>query len=101
MGNTEPEAGEFVVGRTPLTLSFAQVENETTAPHAPPAIAVMLAGTVMTGAVHSTTVTVNVRDDVRPLASVAVVVTVVVPNGKVDPDAGEFTVGTQLPVLSC
>src|SRR5262245_45848368 len=52
----------------------------------------MFAGTVTTGGVVSAcgvTVTVNDADDVFPVASDAVHVTVVVPSGNVEPDAGE------------
>ena len=49
----------------------------------------MLAGQAMTGFSVSLTVTVNVQLAVLLDASVAVQVTVVVPVGKVEPDAGE------------
>ncbi len=48
----------------------------------------MFAGQVITGGCTSFTVTVNVHVAVLPAASVAVAVTVVVPTGKVLPDAG-------------
>ena len=50
----------------------------------------MLAGTVMVGGVISVnvTVTVNVAEPMFPSPSVAVHVTVVVPTGNNDPDAG-------------
>ena len=48
----------------------------------------MLAGQVITGAVLSLTVTVNEQAAVLPEASVAVAVTVEVPNAKVLPLAG-------------
>jgi hypothetical protein len=41
------------------------------------------------GAIVSRTVTVKLPEDVFPVASVAVHVTVVVPSGKLVPDAGE------------
>jgi hypothetical protein len=53
-----------------------------------PALCVILAGQVITGACASVTVTVNVQLDVLLAASVAVAVTVVVPTGKNDPDNG-------------
>ena len=48
----------------------------------------MFAGTVTTGGVVSCTVTWNDADDELPCVSVALHVTVVVPNANVDPDAG-------------
>src|SRR5258705_4432864 len=53
---------------------------------------------VMMGAPTSLTVTVKVQLVELPAASVAVAVTVVVPNGKTDPDAGLLTTvgGAQL-----
>jgi hypothetical protein len=63
------------------------------------AFAVMFAGHVTVGAMTSLTVTVNVQVPVLPDASVAVQVTVVVPTGKLEPDAGaHMTVG--VPQLS-
>jgi len=46
----------------------------------------MLAGQLMTGFSVSLTVTVNEQLDVLPAASVAVLVTVVVPFGKAEPE---------------
>jgi len=60
----------------------------TTAPFEAVACAVTFAGTVTVGALVSTTVTVKLALDLLPDASVAVHVTVVVPNGNVEPDAG-------------
>jgi len=57
---------------------------------------VTLAGQVMAGGCVSLTVTVNLQIFVLPEVSVAVQVTVVVPFGKVEPDAGlqaRFTLG--------
>ena len=51
----------------------------------------MFAGHVTVGACVSCTVTVKVQVPVFVEASVAVQVTVVVPTGKVDPDAGAHT----------
>ena len=47
---------------------------------------------VMTGGVTSLTVTLKVQLFVFPAASVAVAVTVVVPTGKTEPDAGLLTI---------
>ena len=52
----------------------------------------MFAGQTIDGACVSLTVTVNEHEAVFIDASVVVQVTVVVPTGKVDPDAGEHTV---------
>ena len=54
----------------------------------------MLAGQVITGFSVSLTVTVNVQLAVLPDASVAVLVTVVVPFGKVEPEGGLLTTVT-------
>ena len=48
----------------------------------------MLGGQIITGGSVSTTVTVKLQLAVSPAASVAVQVTVVVPTGKVEPEAG-------------
>jgi hypothetical protein len=59
----------------------------------------MLDGQVIAGAVESSTVTVKLHVPVLPDVSVAVHVTVVVPTGKLEPDAGaHMTVG--VPQLS-
>ena len=52
----------------------------------------MFAGQVIAGACVSCTVTENEHVPVFPTASVAVHVTVVVPTGKVEPDAGTHTI---------
>ena len=49
----------------------------------------IFAGQVIAGGCVSLTVTVNVHEPVLPLASLTLQVTVVVPFGKVEPDAGE------------
>jgi uncharacterized protein (DUF983 family) len=59
--------------------------------HAAPALTVMFAGQVMTGAVVSLTVTVKVQVPVWPFVAVAVQVTVVVPTGNEEPEAGAHT----------
>ena len=64
----------------------------TVAAQAPPvAFVVMFAGHVTVGSISSLTVTVKVHEPVLPDASVAVQVTVVVPTGKLEPDAGTHT----------
>jgi hypothetical protein len=89
-GNVDPDAGVQLTGRGPSTRSVAVgLVYETAAPLAPVASFVMFAGTPeIVGGVVSTTITWNEAVDVLPLVSVAVQVTVVVPSGNVDPDAG-------------
>ena len=77
-----------VVVREPSTVSVAVAVNVTTAPAELVASVVISAGTVTTGAVVSTTVTVKVGVPVLSLLSVAEQVTVVTPSGKILPDAG-------------
>jgi hypothetical protein len=85
LGKNDPDAGTLVIV-TPGQLSLAVGANVTFAPHAPGLFdTVILAGQVIVGGCTSLTVTVNVQID--PLPPVAV--TVVVPLGKNDPDAGE------------
>jgi hypothetical protein len=68
--------------------------NETVAPDAAVGPVVMLPGTFTTGAVVSTTAMVKLPVAVRPLASAALQLTVVLPKGNVDPEAGvHVTVG--------
>jgi hypothetical protein len=87
-GKTEPDEGTHVTGLAPLTRSMAVALNVTTAPLALVAVLVIAAGTVRTGGVVSRTVMVNEPGgDVRPEELLAVQVTVVVPSGKVAPDA--------------
>ncbi len=71
-------------------MSVAVAKNETAAPAALVASFVMFPGTVSTGAVVSTTVTVKVLAMlILPVASFAVQDTVVVPTGNVEPLVGE------------
>jgi hypothetical protein len=84
----DPLAGEQVVAMLPSTRSVAEAVNVYVAPLVRVASTVAFAGTVMTGAVVSLTVTVNDAVLRLPCASVAAQVTAVGPNGKVDPLAG-------------
>jgi hypothetical protein len=86
-GNDEPLAGAHSGVIAPSTRSDALAANVTTVP-APVASIVMSAGTLTTGAVVSTTVTVKLADPVLPAASVAAHVTVVAPREKLEPEAG-------------
>jgi len=61
----------------------------------PDAEAVISAGSVRRGGVVSWTVTVENAEPILLAASVAVQMTVVVPNGKVEPDTGEQVAGRE------
>lgn len=87
-GKKLPEAGTLVMV-TPGQLSVAVGVNETFAPHWPAVLlTIIFAGQTMVGNCISLTLIVNVQVVVLPVASVAVHVTVVIPTGKKDPDAG-------------
>ena len=89
-GKNEPEAGlQLTVPQLPVVLGA----KLTFAPHWPAAFGTtILAGQVIVQA--SITVTVKLHEDVLLLVSVAVQLTVVVPTGKFEPEAGEHTVVT-------
>ena len=94
IGKTEPEAGVATVVE-PLQLSLPEALNVTTAPHWPASLqAVMLCGQDATGSSQSLIVTLNEQVAVRPAASVATTLTVVVPTGKNEPEAGVATTVT-------
>ena len=80
-GNSDPEGGKQLTVTLPSTISTALAVYLTTAPLLP--IAPILPGSVRTGRVVSTTVTVKLPEPVFVLKSVAVHVTVVVPSGNV------------------
>jgi hypothetical protein len=84
-GNVLPDGG-LQATVTPGQLSVAVAVNVTADPHSAPVIG---AGQVMVGGSVSLTVTVKVHMPTLPAASVAEQVTVVVPTGKAEPDAGE------------
>jgi hypothetical protein len=88
--NVAPDAGRQAVLTVASRLSIADAVKLTTAPAALVASALIGLGTVTTGAVLSTnvTVTVNVPLAVLLCPSVAVQVTVVVPMPKIDPLTG-------------
>ena len=94
-GKKDPEAGlETIV--VPGQLSVAVGVKVTTAPHTLGSLPLTIfAGQVTTGACVSFTLTVNVQ--VAPDADVEV--TVVVPTGKKEPDAGVDVIAPQKPVL--
>ncbi len=86
--NVEPDGGVLPTV-TPGQLSDAVGVKPTTAPHTPASLlTVMSVGTVSAGFSVSLTVTANVLVVVLPCASVTVLVTVVVPTGNVEPEAG-------------
>jgi hypothetical protein len=101
MGKKDPEAGEQLTsigpGQLSVTVGLGYV---TIAPFSPGSLGtVTSAGQVITGASVSSTVTVKEQLAVFPDGSVAVQVTVVVPTGKKEPEAGEqLTVTGQLSV---
>ena len=86
--NVDPDPGLQVAVGDGSTRSVALAANVTAAPPGPVAAAVIGAGTLMVGEVLSTTVTVKEAGaEVLFEWSVAVHETVVVPSGKVSPDA--------------
>src|SRR2546428_10649726 len=85
---SDPRAGVDILAAVPSIASVAGAVNVKTAPVALVASTVAFAGTVTTGPVVSVTVTVNDAALVLPCASVAAQVTVVAPNGNVEPLAG-------------
>src|SRR6476646_9438053 len=92
----EPEAGAHVTVGFPGQLSVAVgVANVTTAEHCPRSVGfVIFPGQLIVGASVSLTVTVKLQFLEFPAASVAVHVTVLLPFGKVEPEAGtHVTVG--------
>jgi hypothetical protein len=90
LGKNEPEAGAQLGDPTPVQLSLTVGAGYvTTAPHWLGSFdLVMFAGQVMVGGWVSLTVTVNVHVAVLPEASATVQVTVVVPLGKNELEAG-------------
>src|SRR5262245_16934406 len=100
MANVAPLAGVQVATSAPLMLSTADAVNVNDAPVGPVASIVAFAGTVTTGSVVSTTVTVNDAVPVLPCASVALHVTAVTPNGNVSPLAGVQVVASVPSTLS-
>jgi len=87
-GNIEPDNGAQVTGTDPSTTLDAEAANVTIAPAGPVAFTVMSPGSVRTGGVLFSTVTVKEPVAVLPALSDAEQDTVVVPNGNVEPEAG-------------
>src|SRR2546422_3819425 len=87
-GKVDPLAGAHVVATAPSSVSVPEATKVNTAPAALVASTVAFAGTVTTGPVVSDTVTVNVLVPMLAWLSVALHVTVVVPNADVAPLAG-------------
>lgn len=94
----EPDGGTQTGAPTPGQLSLTVgAANVTTAVHTPVAAGtVMFAGQVITGACVSLTVTVKV---VKPPPLPLTQLTVVVPFGKVEPDAGVQVTCPQVPLV--
>src|SRR5438128_1095621 len=92
-GKVNPLAGVQVVASGPSRISVADAVKVWAAPAALVASTVALAGTVMTGPVVSVTVTMKDAAPGFPCASVAVQLTVVAPNGNVDPLEGAQVAG--------
>ena len=99
MGKVLPEAGAQAEVSAPLIKSVAEAVNVTAAPFGPVASAVILPGTVMVGGVVSRTMTVKLPLAVFPALSFAVQPTIVMPRGKVLPEAG-VQVGVTAPSTS-
>jgi hypothetical protein len=97
-GNVLPDAGLHVGVSAPSLSSVALAANVTVVPELDPVWTVKSAGTVTTGGTVSSRLTVTVKEaePVFPCESVAVHVTVVVPTGKVLPEAG-LQVGVSAP----
>ena len=96
-GKLEPEGGTQATvtpGQLSLTVGAGKVTGSLLVSGSP--VAVTLAGQVIDGGDVSTTVTVNVQLSPAPASWQ---VTVVVPTGKNDPDAGEQVMVSQLPVV--
>src|SRR4029077_7757996 len=89
-GKVAPDAGLHETARSDnrLSGSVAETAKVTTAPLEPVALVVTSAGTVKVGAVLSSTTTAVLAVPVLPAASVAEQLMVVLPTGKVLPEAG-------------
>src|SRR5688572_7421462 len=87
MANVDPDGGAQTAEMSPSTTSVAVAANVVAAPAGPVASRNMVSGTVSTGGVVSTTVTVNDPPELQ--------LTMVPPSGKAEPDAG-----TQVPRLA-
>jgi hypothetical protein len=99
IGNVLPEAGVHMIVGVESHVSLAMGVNITVAPDGLVHSWVMLDGQVIDGGVVSTTCTVNMQLEGDPTPLLAVQVTVVIPIGKVLPDAGlHITIGTGHPV---
>jgi hypothetical protein len=94
--NSVPERGEHTGTMAPSTTSEALAEKVTVAPLFAVALVEKSSGTFSAGALVSDTLTTNELFAVLPALSVAVQRTVVLPNGKVEPD-GALHVGAMAP----
>jgi hypothetical protein len=87
--NTEPESALHETGTAPSTLSVAEAEKLTATPFGFSVCTVILPGRESVGATLSSTVTEKLPEAVLPDLSLAAQLTLVVPTGKVEPEAGE------------
>jgi len=94
MGNKEPDEGMQLTGTGPSIWSYADATKLTTAPDAFEAFTVILDGNVNTGGALSVTVMLKLPWALFPFESVAEQLTVVVPMGNREPDAGTQVTGT-------
>jgi hypothetical protein len=92
-GKVLPEDGVQFTVTDPSTMSEADAEKVTTAPDGPVASSTMSEGRVSVGGVVSTTWMLKLPDAVLPRLSVDEQFTLVVPTGKVLPEAGEQVTG--------
>jgi hypothetical protein len=97
IAKVEPETSEQVGISEPSTVSIAEAVKLTVTPAALVASLKIFAGTAITGAIVSRTVTVKEALPVFPRASVAEQVTVVAPIAKIEPEAGE-QIGVNTPL---
>ena len=94
IGKVEPDAGVQTTSTGPSIASRAEAVKVAVAPAPLVAATVKSAGGVSMGAVVSPTVTAKLPEAMLPAASVAEHDTVVLPIGKVEPDAGAQTAVT-------
>ena len=92
-GNVEPEAGEQLTVKFLPHPSWAVGEKVTAAPAGEVAATVMLAGQVIVGFPLQVTVTSKEQVALRPWSSVVSQDTVVLPSGKMLPEAGVHVTG--------
>ena len=95
MGNVEPDAGVQDTGTLPSTASVAEAEYVIALPDGPEASSVILAGRLKSGPVESATTILKLLEALLLRESEAEQLTVLFPNGKVAPEAGEQFIVTE------